>query len=118
MLRVLVVEDDPDFRALLSHSLPRQGCAVEAVESRDEAVALIHNGWNPSLILMDYCMPGMKPEVFIQKLIDSCPRLPRIVVMTAGDAAEERAKELGVPELLRKPFDPTELLLQIEWYAV
>jgi CheY-like chemotaxis protein len=117
-MRVLVIEDDSDFRDALTYSLPRQGCSVQAVETRDAAIELMEKGWEPDLILLDYCMPGMKGEDFIQKLVNSCERLPRIVVMTAGCDAEKRAKHLGVPEVLRKPFDPTELLLQIEWYAV
>src|SRR6185295_19269813 len=103
MRRVLVIEDDHDTREMLEIALSKQQCEVMSCESRDDGYALLMSGWNPELVLLDYCMQGMEAEEFMQKLIESGVKLPRIVVMTAAGAAEARAKKLGVPEVLRKP---------------
>lgn len=114
MRRVLIIEDDPDITRILATALPQQGCVVRAVDSRDSGLREIENGLVPELILMDYCMEGMSAEDFLQKLIAHSVRLPRVVIMTAADQAEVRARYIGVPEVLRKPFDPTNLFLSID----
>jgi CheY-like chemotaxis protein len=118
MRRILIIEDDRDTREMLEVTLASQVREVRSAENRDDGYALIMSGWIPDLVLLDYCMEGMDAEEFMDKLIAFCPKLPRVVVMTAAGAADERAKRLGVPEVLRKPFNPNGLLLKIEWYSI
>lgn len=112
--RVLIIDDDKDIRELLQFALNQQGCDVRAAESREAALTLIGPAWVPEIILLDYCMAGMGPREFVAHLLRMDSKLPRMVVMTAADAADERARSIGIPEVLRKPFNPAELFNEIE----
>ena len=118
--RVMVVDDSEDIRMMIALALTQDDeCEVRDAASRDEALAIILADWIPDVILLDYHMPGMGVEMFIQRLLDlRTARYPRIVLMTAASNADEAAKKLGIPEVLRKPFDPREALLQISPCAV
>jgi CheY-like chemotaxis protein len=114
MKRVLVVDDSDEIRDVLEVALKLKGCEVSAVASRDQALALILTGWMPDLILLDYYMPGLSIERFIETLVNErTSTLPRIVLMTAGYEADNKARVLGIPEVLRKPFDPMDVLTVI-----
>src|SRR4051794_8507636 len=118
--RILIVEDDPDTREMLIAVLKKKGHDVCSAQSRDEAWSMISFGeWQPQIILLDYCMRGMEAAEFIQMVATrNASQLPRIVLMTATAEAEERARRLGIPEILRKPFVVSDVLNNIESYAI
>jgi DNA-binding NtrC family response regulator len=112
--RVLVIDDADDIRDLLERALKLQSCEVKTVSSRNEALAVMLDGWTPDLILLDYYMPGLSIEAFLKRLIEErTAELPRIVLMTNGCEADKKAGELGIPEVLKKPFDPMDVLTAI-----
>ena len=113
--RILIVDDSEDIREVLEASLKLKGRETLSVSSRDEALSVVANGWIPDLILLDYYMPGLEIEPFLKKLIaERTSNLPRIVLMTAGLEADAKARELGIPEVLRKPFIPEDVLTGID----
>jgi CheY-like chemotaxis protein len=101
---VLIVEDEPDVAATASKGLEMQGYEVTCATTRDEALKIVKSGTRPDMILLDLYMPGMTAEEFIEELLKIDTRLPRIVLMTAAYDADDKAKRLGIPEVLRKPF--------------
>jgi len=111
---VLLIEDDPDTRDILTIGLRAQRCDVMEAENRDAALALIKARGVPDVIIMDYMMHGMSAEEFIQELTAITSALPRVILMTAANQADDRAKALGIPEVLRKPFSPLDVFAQIE----
>src|SRR4051794_27725454 len=63
-MRVLVVEDDADIRAVLVEALADEGHEVAVAADGAAALALVpvgngSAGWRPDLILLDLLMPGM-----------------------------------------------------------
>ena len=83
-LRVLVVDDDPDWRGVLRITLEDMG--YEAVEASNgpEALERMKQESFP-VVLLDMTMPGMNGQEVIARM----PRpLPRIVLLTASDASE------------------------------
>jgi len=58
-------------------------------------------------------MPGMDVSEFMRELLKLGPP-PRVVLTTASEYADEKAKQVGIPEVLRKPFNPEDLLGQID----
>ncbi len=120
---ILLVEDDPDIRAIATLSLEALGgFGVTSAASGPEALAVVH-ALAPDLILLDYMMPGMDGgEVLATLRAD--PSLCDIPVafMTAKVRPEDviRLKSLGAVAVIAKPFDPGELSNELRrvWAAL
>ncbi|MGG5812148.1 ATP-binding protein [Falsiroseomonas sp. CW058] len=112
-LRILVAEDVPASRLLLSAVLERAGHVVTATEDGARALAALHNA-SFDMVLMDLNMPGMDGygvAAAIRMLPGEQSRVP-LVALTA-DAPEEiepRCREAGFDAVLRKPFETRRLL--------
>jgi CheY-like chemotaxis protein len=115
---VLIIDDDPAISDYITVALQLQGYFVTAVATRDAALANVKTNGFPDIILLDFMMPGMTADAFIKALLEINPRLPRIVLMTAGVEAYARARGVGIAEVLQKPFDATVLFDLIEPCAV
>ena len=113
--RVLVVEDDSNFRKLVCESLAADG--YEVIEAEDgggllERVADVASrdggGYDPfSAIVTDVRMPGLSGTDAIEVLRGGPWRHTPVVIMTAFADSETtaRANRLGVVTVLEKPFD-------------
>jgi CheY-like chemotaxis protein len=106
---VLVVEDEPEIRALLRAVLEDAGYAVR--EAADGAAALREvRAARPALVLLDLYLPRTGGWTFAETYRrEPGPRAP-IVVLTADANAEAHAAALGAAGHLVKPFDLDELL--------
>lgn len=111
---VLIVDDDPAIRLVLTKSLLTLGyTVVGAAETGEEAIRLALQA-RPQIILMDARIPA--PDgLEASRAINEHHPTP-IVLMTAYSDAEtiEQAKEAGIMAFLRKPFDIEELEPTIE----
>jgi DNA-binding response OmpR family regulator len=107
---VLVVEDEPQMRALLTDNLEYEGYRVTAVESADQA--LIAFGQHAiSLVLVDVMLPGMSGFELCQQLREKGSRVP-IIVLTARTDPRDRVLGLdsGADDYVSKPFSVEELM--------
>jgi DNA-binding response OmpR family regulator len=107
----LIVEDESDWRELLTRVIGRSGYQVievnSGVEAIDQAMAV-----HPDLILLDLGLPGMSADQIIGelKMNSSTKDIPVIVQTTYDDHTRVRlAMEAGANEVLYKPFDLSEL---------
>ena len=94
-LEVLVVDDNPDDRALISHLLEKIGSRVSTVEHGRAALEYLTRE-TPDLILLDLEMPVMNGFEFAQK-VHAHPtwnKIP-IVVLTAKDLSEAEREQLA-----------------------
>lgn len=102
---VMVIDDDPSIRDLVSALLTDEGWPVTAYGS---AAAALHNITAgtivPDLILLDMRMPGMDGPQFASELRARDVDIP-IVVMTAAREARQWAEEIRAVGYLPKPFD-------------
>src|SRR5947209_3635956 len=57
-VRVLVVEDAPEFRMLITRSLEADGFVVEAVDDGEHAIGRART-WGPDVIVLDLGLPKM-----------------------------------------------------------
>ena len=79
--RILIVDDDPDWRHVLHLTLEDMGYEAVEAGSGPEALTLMEKESFP-IVLLDQTMPGMSGH----EVIDRMPRpLPRIVLLTASD---------------------------------
>jgi PAS domain S-box-containing protein len=95
--RVLVVDDDDDFRELMRHQLKRAGYVV--FDARDAASAIqIARTARPDVITVDLLMPGIDGWNFIDKLRqeESLAAIPIVVVSGAADAKTSGKRPLDV----------------------
>jgi two-component system OmpR family response regulator len=111
---ILVVDDDADICDMIRTELTSQGCHVTCVSDREEALRHIQTLGAPDIILLDYNMPGMDARTFMDTLLEMSIRPPRVILMTAAGEAHQRARGIGVPEVLSKPFDPATLFAHVE----
>jgi signal transduction histidine kinase/ActR/RegA family two-component response regulator len=116
-LRILVVEDEPDTRYLLTSMLQKFGASVKDVGSVREALKEMEKSL-PDVIVSDIGMPDEDGYSLIQKVRAMKPekggRIPAIA-LTAYTRAEERVKVLsaGFDVHLPKPVEPDELVTTI-----
>ncbi|MGW6456362.1 response regulator transcription factor [Streptomyces sp. NPDC055078] len=115
---LLVVEDDPTLRELLSASLRLGGFAVTPVTTGAEALAAVRNE-RPDLIVLDVMLPDFDGFEVVRRLRREDPLTPGgpppVLFLTARDAAEDRISGLtaGGDDYVTKPFDLEELILRI-----
>ena len=114
MQTILVIEDSADTATMMQFALCSKGCRAHTANSRDEALEFIKADGVPDAIIMDFNMPGMSLEEFLRHLAAINPRLPRLILSTAGQEADETARRYNIPEVLRKPCDPANLLAQVD----
>jgi len=110
--RLLVIEDDPDIRALLAEFLGREGYEVRTLETGRLATQMIA-GFAPALVILDIMLPG-EDGLSVCRRIRSESHVP-IIMLTAktGDIDKIVGLEIGADDYLGKPFNPRELLARI-----
>lgn len=110
---VLVIDDDPDSRALLTHYLEGFGCRVSEATSAAEGITKARRD-HPDLLTLDLMMPDLDGWDTLQ-LLKQDPNLRDIpVVVISVVAKEERGRLLGAADLLNKPVE-REDLLRVLW---
>jgi DNA-binding response OmpR family regulator len=109
---ILVVDDEPDIRAILAFSLETAGFVVREAANGAEALAAIQ-GAPPACLVLDLLMPGVDGfSVLRTRRQQGLAPEMRVLVLTAKTAERDylRAFELGADEYLTKPFDPDVLV--------
>jgi len=116
-LRILVVDDEPDARALARRVLEESGADVVTVASAPEAMAVVGGDITPSVVVSDIGMPDQDGYDLIRKMRALPGRAGRIpaVALTALARAEDRQRALleGYQTHVSKPVDPAELVAVI-----
>ncbi|MGN6599722.1 MAG: response regulator [Actinomycetes bacterium] len=111
--RLLIVDDEPDIRTLLSMSLERLGgFEVVSVGDGQAALDLLTSGTTVDAVLLDVQMPGLDGPSTLTKLreLPGCEQLPAAFLTASVQVSQRRALEdLPVNALIEKPFDPVTL---------
>ena len=116
-MRLLLVDDDRGFRALLRTTFEAVDVEVEEAGHAGEALARIAEA-SPEVIVLDVGLPGQDGITFCRRLKDdSDTRDIRVVLLTGREDVEAQAESAGADALLLKPFRPLELLSVVERLA-
>ncbi|MGV3526660.1 MAG: ATP-binding SpoIIE family protein phosphatase [Candidatus Sericytochromatia bacterium] len=111
METILLIEDQPDTRALIAHFLERAGYAVlQAAEARTGLALLRAHA--PDLVLLDIQLPGQSGLELLAGL-QGQGGMPPVIMLTASAERIEEAFALGARDFLRKPFAQGELLARV-----
>lgn len=115
MTKVMVVDDEPDIRRLVSFSLSRHGYQI--IEAGDGATALeVAASEQPDLILMDVMMPVMNGFDAVRKLKENpeTAKIPVVMLSAKSQVYEqEEGLESGAARYICKPFTPMQLVEQV-----
>ena len=106
--RILVVDDDPSIRHLVTMVLRRQGYSVETAADGSEALERIEVV-RPHLLLLDLMMPVVTGWQVIDQLL-KLGDAPPVIVMSANDGLRAATLPPLVSGWLAKPFTIAELL--------
>ena len=110
--RILVVEDDPAVRAIVTRTLRGAGYSLLVASSGDEAMALAESSSQPiDVLVTDMVMPGVTGRDLAMRVI---PRFPAMkVVYMSGYTDDEFVRRGELPRdhlFLQKPFTGVDLL--------
>jgi two-component system, OmpR family, phosphate regulon response regulator PhoB len=109
---VLVVDDEPIVREVLSRYLRHSGYEVGSAADGFDALAAFDSG-KPDLVLLDLMLPGIDGlEVF--RRIRSRSDTPVIMLTARGEEANRIAGlEMGADDYVVKPFSPREVIARV-----
>jgi len=111
--RVLVVDDSPVYRHLITGNLREWGFEVTLANSGLEGWKILQRPGGPTLVLLDWVMPGMDGVELCRKIreANSVDAYVYIILLTAKDSHSDllKALEAGADDYLVKPFDEQEL---------
>jgi two-component system response regulator HydG len=114
-VRVLIVDDEPDLREVLSRRLMHWGFHCQEAANVREAETLLET-FEPDLVLSDVVMPGVSGLQLLRRLKSGKRRRLPVILMTAHgtvDAAVEALKE-GAEDFLVKPIDDEKLRVVLD----
>ena len=112
--RILIVDDDPGIRDVVSEFLGRHGFEVEiAADGKAMDQVLARDGVD--LVVLDVMMPG-EDGLAICRRLSAQPGGPAIIMMSAMGVETDRivGLELGADDYVPKPCNPRELLARIK----
>lgn len=114
-MKVLIVDDEPDVRALVSTALEYSPVDVQTLEAGDgdEALRVIREA-QPDIVILDLALPGRDGFSVLEELRREST-LPVIVLTARGMEHDKiRGLELGADDYMTKPFSPRELVARIQ----
>ena len=113
-MRLLLVDDDARFRALLRVTFEAADVDVDEAGSAAEAAERIATS-RPEVVVLDVGMPGVDGIQFCRTLKrDPATEEIKVVLLTGLDDVDGVAARAGADALLLKPFRPLELLSAVE----
>lgn len=111
--RILVVDDDPNLRRVLTLRLESAGYEVTAAESGEDACARMPQA-EPHMVITDLRMPGIDGIALLEAIQQRSPGVPVAILTAHGDIPDAvRATQAGAVDFFTKPVG-AELLSCIE----
>ena len=112
---ILIVDDDPNYRALVSTMLGRVGYGTREASTGEEALGMVRRE-RPACVLLDVLLPGVTGYAVCRELRDEYGEsLPIIFVTGERTQPGDRVAGLllGADDYVVKPFDSDELLARV-----
>jgi DNA-binding response OmpR family regulator len=110
--RILIVDDDQDFRELLNLILRKKGIQTTIAENGEDFLNKIDD-FQPDLVTLDVMMPGLTTEEILEKLMNKKCK-PKIILLTvvrySKEELEKILKKSNIVAYIDKPFDLDNLI--------
>ena len=111
---VVIAEDDPVSRKLVTTVIEMGGYRTIVTNDGDEAMSALRAQKKPCIAVVDWMMPGMDGAEICRRIRESDRRV-YIIMVTARGTKKDTVEGIdhGADDYLVKPFDPEELLARI-----
>jgi DNA-binding response OmpR family regulator len=120
MPKILIVDDEPELREMLTMRLEANGYEVITAADGEEGLEQTKKE-KPDLILLDIMMPGMDGLIVLSRLRNNLETsfIPVIMLTAKGDtSAIMESQRAGATDYVIKPFEPSQLLALIKRYLL
>ncbi len=112
MMRILVVDDDPEITSFVKRGLAYEGYAVDTASDGNEALTKARDK-EPDLVILDIMMPGIDGTE-VSKRLRRGSDVPILMLTAKGTVADKVAGlESGADDYMVKPFAFDELLARV-----
>jgi DNA-binding response OmpR family regulator len=110
---ILVVDDEPMVREVLSRYLSKEGFDVTAAADGDEAIARYGDD-APDLVLLDLMLPKIDGYEVLRRIRERGGSTPVIMLTAKGEETDRIVGlELGADDYVTKPFSPREVVARV-----
>jgi two-component system KDP operon response regulator KdpE len=110
---ILVIEDEPEFAALVELWMTRAGFRVTTAKTGPDGLRRFYDD-RPELVILDVALPGLDGWQLIER-IREFSRVPILMVTAHGSEAEKvRGLKLGADDYITKPLSFPELTARVE----
>jgi two-component system KDP operon response regulator KdpE len=111
--RILIIEDEPDFAALMTLWMTEAGYEAFTAASGNDALRQFYDH-HPDLVVLDLALPGLDGWQVIER-IREFSRVPVLIVTArSAEADKVRGLKLGADDYITKPLSFPELLARVE----
>ncbi len=121
MAKILVVDDDVDFQAIMRRILEAEGYEVDIAENGDKALEMARQGEAPDMVLLDIMMATTLEGVDVAREMKWDPALENVpIIMVSSIATSPHAAEfpddehIPIDGWISKPVQRTVLLKTLE----
>lgn len=107
--KILVIDDEPSIVKWIKYHLEKEGYNIISAENGEKGIRLLNESL-PHLVLLDVRLPGIGGIEILQKIKESHPKLP-VIMMTAYGTIKMAVETMkkGAYDFLIKPINPDEL---------
>jgi DNA-binding response OmpR family regulator len=115
--RILVADDEPHIRRILTTLLEAASFEVDPVADGPTALEHLEGDGGYDLVLLDIMMPGATGLEVLDRLraLEHRRGVPVVILTAKGqDADRDEAFNLGADDFVTKPFSPKKLLARID----
>lgn len=115
IFKILIVDDDSDYRETYRMLLTKKGYTIDTASSVEEAYKLMKDEFYP-LIISDIMMPGVNGVEFLKEVKEKYDRNIEVIMVTGYGSIETAVKsmKIGAFGYFIKSHNPEELILEIE----
>jgi PAS domain S-box-containing protein len=99
---ILLVEDDPDTRAVVTAYAADSGLSIVVADGGQEALTLLASGVSVEVVIADATLPGLSGSALIEEVQARCPEVQGLLV--SGQPATSTTTQDGAISSLTKPF--------------
>ena len=115
LFKILIVDDDADYRETYKMLLTRKGYNIDAAASADEAFQMMDKEFYP-LIISDIMMPGKDGVNFLREVKENHDKNVEMIMVTGYGSIETAVQtmKMGAFGYFIKSHNPEELIIEIE----
>jgi len=115
-MRILIADDDPTYRALLSDLLEQWGYEPLVCEDGEQAMDALQGPTAPNLAIVDWMMPGLDGFELCRRVREMDGGGDVYILLATGSRLKEeiiRVVVAGADDYIIKPFEPQDLQIRL-----